>query len=200
MGFLINTGTSTPPVAAKRVAVSITCSSVSALQGPEMIRGRLLQAAWVISFAFLVAVASITNMFQVIIYSILPAIRIVHPDTPALVVLPVDSPDHLWRRFFIHFYPAVHFLHIDPAQHLFPQFAHVQDELEEAGFVEPILRAQVDKQPGIISAASVEISCGRSFPSCGCVSPAAILPAFTGPGSARIAPAGRERTTARDFN
>ena len=33
------------PVAAKRVAVCISCSSVSALQGPEIMRGRLLKTA-----------------------------------------------------------------------------------------------------------------------------------------------------------
>jgi hypothetical protein len=39
--------------------VCTVCSSVSALQGPEMISGRLFQAACTISFALFVAVASI---------------------------------------------------------------------------------------------------------------------------------------------
>jgi hypothetical protein len=55
---------STFPVLARRVIVSTVCSSVSALQGPEMIKGRLLQAAWTISFALFVAVASISTHFS----------------------------------------------------------------------------------------------------------------------------------------
>jgi hypothetical protein len=50
---------STLPVAARRVAVSNTCSSVSALQGPEMMSGRFFQAAWTVFFSLVVAVASI---------------------------------------------------------------------------------------------------------------------------------------------
>jgi len=55
---------STLPVFASREIVYTVCSSVSALQGPEMIRGRLFHAAWTISFALFVAVASISTHFD----------------------------------------------------------------------------------------------------------------------------------------
>jgi hypothetical protein len=54
---------STLPVAAKRIAVCNTCSSVSALQGPEMINGRFCNnadtdVAWSIA----------CSMFRLLVY------------------------------------------------------------------------------------------------------------------------------------
>src|ERR1700754_634695 len=102
---------STLPVFARRTAVSTVCSSVSALQGPEMIRGRFIQAAWTVLPPLFVAVASISSEIY-----ILSRICIIHPYPPSLEILPVDSPDHLGRRPLIDLDPAVHLLHIDPPE------------------------------------------------------------------------------------
>ncbi len=40
---------------------------------------------------------------------------------------------------------AIHLFHIDLAQYFFLQITHVQHKLKEAGFIKPILGAEVDK-------------------------------------------------------
>ena len=91
------------------------------------------------------------------------AVRIIHPYPPPLVFLSVDGADHLTGRFPVDLDPAVHLFHVDAAQHVFLEVAHVEDELQKAGLVESVLGAQVHEQALIISPAIKLTATGIPF-------------------------------------
>jgi len=69
----------------------------------------------------------------------LSTVRIIHPNPSPPVIFPVNGADHLGSGLPVYFHPAVHFLHVDPAQHIFFQIAHIQDKLQETCLIKPSL-------------------------------------------------------------
>src|ERR1019366_5771771 len=71
LGFQIPAlNTSTLSVLARRVAVSTTCSSVSALQGPLIINGRLFHFSCITSFMVVVCVCMVKLILKILVYGI----------------------------------------------------------------------------------------------------------------------------------
>ena len=62
-------------------------------------------------------------------WGLLPAVRVIHPDPSAFVVLAIQCTDHLRRRFAVYLYPAIHFFHINSAEYIFGKLTHVENKL-----------------------------------------------------------------------
>ena len=41
------------------------------------------------------------------------------------------------------FNPAIHFFHINPAEHIFSQFTHIKDELQKTCFIKAVFGANI---------------------------------------------------------
>src|SRR6478752_7659381 len=78
-------------------------------------------------------------------------IGLIHPDAPATEVFSVDGPYHFPGSRRLHFYPTIHFFHVNPAKDIFIQITHVEYELKKARLIKTVFCSKVNKKFLIIA-------------------------------------------------